>query len=366
MRPTLIWLLTVILASARLSAAGVTLELTNGSKLVGTIIKEENGKIHFRADLVGDVVIDAAAITRRSGTEALAGPPPSIAPPPVPVVPATAAAPVTPKAHGEKVMWKRSLSISGSFNSASYEQGTIPGWPATLPARTGAQAGLQGKQSTMQVTGTLVRMTPHNAFTLQGTYGHARFEPAGTVMNNHSAEGTYTQVFAPKWYWLTRATYKVDKISLIDHAFEQVLGVGHKVIDNKGTTLDLIPGISLVNDRKGTRWDDEWVTSVGVLENFEHPFSPTVSLQQRFKYRVGVNDSEVWAITAHLGLVSQITTHTSFNVGITYTNDNTLGPLPATLARSFVRIGLPPAVVDQLRPGNQERWMLTSGLGFNW
>jgi len=371
----------------------VTLELANGTKLVGSVTKEEGGKIYFHADLVGDVVIDAAAVVKREDTAAVAGstpaaptapaagaagaaaavPPPSSQPVPVvttapagPSAPASSApgAPSEAAAATGKAFWKRIISVNGSYTSASYTQGQIKGAPAGFP--TGAQAGLQGANSTLQASGTLIGATPYQAFSLTASYGYANYQPAGTVMNNHGAEMTYTYVLSPLDYLLTRTTYKVDKPANVEHAFEQVFGFGHKFIDTPQTHLDLIPGVSLVDDARGTAWDNKWILSAGFLEHLDHAFNERVSLEQSFKYRVGVDHTEVWYINAYLGLKAAIAEHISFTTGGTYTYDNTLGPVPPALAAAFLAQGVPPALIAELQPAKKGQFLLTSGFGYDW
>jgi hypothetical protein len=362
--------LLVLLALAATSssfAAGQIIELKNGTKIVGTIQKQEGGKVTIDAELLGTVVVDATALVSAADSSPAAAAVPPTEVKPSAVVTATAPqAPLTPpKGDAGKVTWKRSLSFSGSYNSAAYVQGTIPGSPAGLPIE-GAALGLSGKQSALQITGMLLRATPTLALTLTGSVGYAKYEPSGTVVDNWNSEFTFTRILSPKTYVLARSTYKVDKIALIDHSFEQVVGYGFKVIDNERTHLDLIPGLSEVHEEKGTAFDDQWILSVGFLQNLEHAFNERVTLQQRFKYRIGVEDTEVWSINGYLGLNAALTAHVSMNVGLTYVYDNTLGPVSPSLASALAGFGLSPAQIAALRPAKKDTLQLTSGLEFNW
>lgn len=362
------WFISALVAVSSSFAVGQTIELKNGTKIVGTIQKQEGGKVYINADLLGAIVVDASALaTAASTSPAAAAMPPSDVKQPSAVVagPAPTAPSTPPKGDPGKVTWKRTISVNGSFNSAAYEQGRIEGSPAAFPIE-GSQIGLSGKQSTFQASAMILRATPTLALSLTGSYGYAKYEPSGKVLDNWSSEFTFTRILSPKNYVLARSTYKVDKISLIDHSFEQVLGYGFKLIDNERTKFDLIPGVSEVHEKKGTAFDNKWILSAGILENLEHAFNERVSLQQRFKYRVGVEDSEVWSINAYLGVTSALSQHVSLNVGLTYTYDNTLGPVSATLAPALIGLGLTPAQVAALRPAKKDQLQLTSGLEYNW
>lgn len=339
------------------------IELKNGTRIVGTVQKEEAGKLYIEAELIGSVVIDASAVVQASAAEN-ATPPASTSAPQLAAAPSGAPG-ALPKNSKDRVVWKRSISVNGSYNSAAYVQGEIPGAPPGLGLE-GSALGLSGRQKMVQLSGTIARVTPLQAVVLTGSYTYADYAPAGRVVDNWNTELTFTQMLSDKRYLLARSTYKVDEISLIDHSFEQVLGYGFKIIDNERTQFDIIPGLSEVNERKGTAFDDEWILSVGFLQNLEHAFNERVSLQQRFKYRVGVEDSEVWSINAYLGINSALSERVSLNVGLTYTYDNTLGPLSPSIADSLLAAGLPPSVVSQLRPANKDQLQLTTGIEFSF
>jgi hypothetical protein len=258
------------------------------------------------------------------------------------------------------------LSINGSYNSAAYVQGPIPGANPAAGVPDGAAVGLQGKQSTVTFSGLLARVSPTDALTLNGSYSYAKYEPApSAVINSWSGEFTYTHVLSPRTYTLARSTYKVDKVALIDHSFEQVVGYGYKIYDSEQTKLDVIPGLSGVNEKRGTRYDDEWILSAGFLEHLEYAFNENVSLEQKFKYRVGIEHPKVWAIDTSLGLNAKVSEHVSFNVTAGYTYDDTLGPLPATLAPVFLSF-LTPAEVALLRPAKKGQLQVTSGISYDW
>lgn len=351
-------------AAVPMISAGEVIELTNGTKIIGTIQKQEGGKIYINADLVGPVVVDATKVVSSTKPDQTGAVPASSVRQPVPVVEAPPPAP--PKAEKDKVIWKRSLSVNGSYNSAAYVQGPIPGASAVAGVPNGADVGLQGKQSTVSFSGLIARVSPTDALTLTGSYTYAKYEPSpSAVINSWSGEFTHTHVLSPKTYTLARSTYKVDKVSLIDHSFEQVFGYGYKFYDTEQTKLDFIPGLSALNEKRGTHYDDDWIVSVGFLEHMEHAFNENVSIEQKFKYRVGVEHTKVWAIDTSLALNAKVSEHVTFNITAGYTYDNALGPLPATLAPIFLSF-LTPAQVDQLRPAKKGQLQLTSGVTYEW
>lgn len=355
--------LLILTAALSPFATAQTIELKNGTKIVGTIEKQEGGRVFINAELLGPIVVDASALVSTTA-KAL---PPTESKKEMPVAGAahsSSTAALSPAPDPNKVHWKRTLSINGSYTSATYSQGPIPGAPAGFPF-TGAVARLQGEQSMVQLNAMFLRATATEVFSLTANYGYAKFEPQGEVMKNWGGEMSLVYFLSPRRYLFSRTTHKVDRISLVDHSFEQIFGYGFKVIKTAQDKLDVIPGVSGLHESKGTRYDDDWHTSVGMTENYEHAFNERVSLEQRFQYRVSLKDSEVWAINGNLGIRAAMTANISLNVRATYTYDNTLGPLPPTLWPLFLS-RLTPAQVAALRPAKKDQLHITSGLEFAW
>lgn len=345
------------------------IELKNGTRIVGAIQKEEGGKVYIEAELLGTLVIDATALATSSSPAAAAAAASTPAPAPAAPLEVAGGPGSAPPAHPERVVWKRVFSVNGSYNSAAYEQGSVPGLPADTGLE-GSMLGLSGKQSTVQLNGMVMRATPTLAIAVKGGYAYAKYEPAGRVLDAYNGELTVTRILSPRTYALSRSTYKVDQIALIDRSFEQVLGYGFKLIDTDRTKLDVIPGLSEVNEIKGTKFDEDWILSAGFLENCDFIFNERVTLHQRLKYRVGVTDSEVWTLNSYFGIESTLTEHVSLNVGLTYTYDNTLGALPPSLIPTAMALlyqaGLDPELAYQMKPGNKGQLQLTTGLQYKW
>ena len=81
-----------------------------------------------------------------------------------------------------KVFWSRSISFSGSYTSAPFEQGALVVTPA-VPGLTGALAGLPGNQHAIQTQLSLFRSSNLHALDLEAGYMYAVVEPTGTVMD---------------------------------------------------------------------------------------------------------------------------------------------------------------------------------------
>lgn len=346
---------------ASLSTAA-TITLKNGTAIVGEVIKDDAEQVTIQADLIGQITVkrsDVANVAQSSTGAAAADSAVTRATAPEPVQVAKQEAERDPT----KPFWKRTLSFSGSYSSANYDQGTLgAGIPPGLPD-TGASLGLQGATSTFNISALVIRATPKQVFEFRGSYGNAEYEPAGQVVDNYSGEASLIQIFTPKTYALGSVSYKVDKIALIDHEFEQIIGYGYKAIDDDRVKLDLIPGIALSESKQGTQYDGDWIFSAGFLERFEYHFNERVSLIQRLKYRIGIEDSNVWKLNAEVKLKAGLTEHASVTVTGIYTYDNTLGPIPPTILNGLGSLG---PYYSGFRPAEKGRLSLESGLEFDF
>lgn len=83
------------------------------------------------------------------------------------------------------------------------------------------------------------------------------------MVDNYQGEFVITQILRGNRYFLGSTTYKVDKIELIDHSSEQILGCGFKLVEIERTQFDLIPGASLLKASRGTAADDDGIIAGG-------------------------------------------------------------------------------------------------------
>jgi hypothetical protein len=260
-------------------------------------------------------------------------------------------------------IWKRIFSISGNYSSASYRQGSFGnGIPAGLPS-SGAELGLQGETSNYNMSATVLRITPQQLWEFNANYAKATYEPAGTVADAYSGTLKFTQILSDKNYWISQTFYSVDKISNIDHDFEQIFGYGFKIIDNEQTKFDLIPGVALTEFEKGSVYDGDWNIAVGFLERFEYHFNERVSMVQRLKYRVAVEETDNWNLLAEVSLKAALTDNIAVNLTAKYDYDNVLGPIPTNVLAGLGSLG---ALYSGFRPAEKGRLTLQSGVQFEF
>lgn len=361
MRSSLLTLLALTSFSA-LVAPAATIKLKNGSVIVGAVMSETSETMVIKADLIGEISVarsdvESTVTDSPSSTSAAASIKAATAPSPMEVAQAESAK--NPNAP----VWKRIFSISGNYSSASYDQGPLgPGLPAGAPD-SGAALGLQGKTSNYNMSATVLRITPEQLWEFNANYAKATYEPAGTVANAYSGTLKFTQILSSQNYWISQTFYSVDKISNIDHDFEQIFGYGFKIIDTEQTKFDLIPGIALTEFKKGSIYDGDWSIAAGFLERFEYHFNERVSMVQRLKYRVSVEETDNWNLLAEVSIKAALTDNIALNVTAKYDYDNVLGPIPTNVLAAYGNLG---ALYSGFRPAEKGRLTLQSGVQFEF
>lgn len=359
--PALPLLLTALAVSVGPLQADV-LRLTNGDILSGTIIKHEGGFVTIQGHLYGEVTVKESDIASSEvgagASAATAG-----AAAAVPAGAATAAGGAVASAtipsagskpaDAKKVMWSRTLTIGGSFVSAPYKQGVVPG---TAPGVTGAQLGQLGDQYSVQMSGAIIRATEKDAVSLEGSYTYADYEPyPAPVADTYSATLAWNHALSAKHYTVSRTSYMVDEVKNIDHSFYQIVGVGWKVIDTAATKLDIVPGLMLSHEKKNFIFDNQWEPGYGFLQNLTHAFNATMALEQRLTYRNLFEDAYYYTVDAYLGFKGMLSATVGVQVGLTYNYDN------GADRRAFIA---GPGLV--FYPSNQGVLTLSSGLQFKF
>ncbi len=341
-------------------AQGGTIKLKNGTILKGEIIADTGESVTVRADLIGEITIVRADIDNTATEPATPAPESDVkrvtAPNPVEVAKGKV------KTDPKKPFWKRSISISGNYSSASFDQGSFGNSALTsagLPD-SGASLGLQGVTSCYNLSALLIRATATQIFEFSGSFGQAKYEPATSkVVDNYGGTGSFTQILNPTRYVLASSSYKVDKVALIDHQFEQIVGYGFKIIDTEQTKFDLIPGVSISESKQGTIYDGDWIISAGFLERFEYNFNERVAITQRLLYTIGVEETDVWKAVAQLKLKAGLTKSLSLILTGNYTYDNSLGPIPVT---TLSGLGPLASLYKYFQPAKKGRFTLESGI----
>ena len=325
----------------------VTLHLNDGTVVVGRIVAEEGGRVRVATDNLGEVTIDAARIVDRGAVaDSPAAAAQVVAPPP----PAAAA----PAAAG--VQWQRTAAINASYVSAPFIQS---GLDPSIPELTGAAIGLPGRQVSVQANLSVRRVSPRNAMQLTGGIGYTDAQPTGKLAETYTLEFDYYGVLTPRVYWLTRTTERRDDVRQINNAFLETVGIGFVLHQTPRFRLDVTPGAVVHREEKQTRFDNEWLLSLGAMAAGQVMFTPRSGLEGRIVGRHSVEHREIWSFESYLGLQAALSARVSLTTGLTYNYDNLLGESVTAIPGGALFAGSPELRLFATR---KKQVQLSSGL----
>lgn len=243
-----------VLLTAAAPAAAETLHLKDGTVLVGSRQREADGKVYFKSDLLGDLVIDAGAITA-PGDAAV---PPGAGNAPAPAGPNAGAA--------DKTVWSAKVSAGGTYTSATFKQGeVVPG-----SGVTGASLNLPGRQLGAQLSAVISRAAPMYTLSFEGKFQFLDIQPLGRQAESYVGALSLLYHLNDTYYAASRTSLFRDTVKHIDYSFMQLLGVGRLLIDEPATKLELIPGVVLLVEGKNVSTDGDPKFGAGALEHFSH------------------------------------------------------------------------------------------------
>lgn len=295
--------------------AAATLRLSDGTLLVGRIVSETDGMVRVATDLLGEVAVPADAVVERiHGVATHETAPGPVTPP--------AAAPIPPAAPAGSVSWTRTIGIGGSFVSAPYEQDELDG---NHPGYTGAALGLPGEQVNAQLTLSLVRNAPGTVWALSSSGTYVDAKPAGRLTEGIKINSIYTHAVRGSDFLYSNTSFRRDGVRNIDNSIVQAFGVGRRFIDTPARKFDVMPGIMLQREEKGTTYDKDVLLGYGFAESFTAANASGVMFDQRLVARTLVEDASLYWLESYLGVRAPLTKRLMLQVGLQFDHDEMLG-----------------------------------------
>jgi hypothetical protein len=294
----------------------IALRLLSGTIIIGTIVSEDADAIVIDAGPLGTLTIKTAEVAGRldpSVVEKVGTP----APPP-------ASAPQTgPGIFAEpgKVKWVRTLDFQGSYNSAIYDQGPVPGL-----GLTGAQLGLAGDQYTVNTQLVLSRATSHYLGYFNASYALAVFKPQGTVtkMPKVSFGFSHRRENDDRYYYTAQYEWYKDEVRNIDTSHSAFVGVGFHAVRQPKLQIDVVPLIGALVEDKGTQFDGELLEGMGAVWQLNYAPNAMIAIEHRETFHAAFNDFDYRGLETYVGFRGMMGPKLGVTVGMTYTYDKAL------------------------------------------
>ncbi|WOO41731.1 DUF481 domain-containing protein [Rubellicoccus peritrichatus] len=302
------------------------LQFNNGDRISGKVISQEDGKIVFKSDLLGEVTVSA--------DEATVVPSEKVADAtPAPAVAATAApGPSAPEPTEEQIaedaeaesMFNESLEVARSY----IEKVVPPGWTGKYNVGL-AMTESDSKSTQFNTSIEMKKDSGKHHYGWDAYYNYnANTDSAGVNDKTTDKYGTgfaYRYDFSERWFLQSDTTYLRDAVKQIRHQVTENVSIGYKIYDEETFKLSVAPGIAAqYNDVVGS--DEKWLGFGTFKENLTYVFSETFNLAQDAYVRIspsGIDDIQ-WG--GQIALNANLNKWIVASIVYNYTYDGTVGP----------------------------------------
>jgi hypothetical protein len=276
----------------------VTITLSNGSKLSGTVTARDGGKVTLKADLVGDVVIEEKDIAAFG---------PAAAATPTQAVPSQGTSPT--------VRWTTTGTLGYTFVSGA--------------------APVLGVGDTHGVNLSMFteRAGPKDAVSLTGVYAYQRTHPAPAAAKNGSLTLAYNHTLTERLTVLTRSTYAQDAVQKINHRFMNLDGIGIMVASTAKVKFSIVPGVGFTT----TRYDISDPTLGALFANVKNDavgygffdylqvnVLPALQLQQTFMHLHSFTTVSQHVSQSMVSLVGMVSPKVGLSIALVSNHDSQL------------------------------------------
>lgn len=315
----------------------VVLRLANNTLLFGVILREEGDSVVFdagtlgqltikRADIVAELPPAAVAAAFQAPQAGGAAQPPSNA--------------VGAFSESGRVVWTRFITLGGSFTSAPFEQGVLD--PA-IPALTGELLRLPGKQYAAQAQATLVRAASLGVFFVDASLTYAEYEPFGKQADLPKVSTGYNFRLrsGQRLYGVTRYTFFKDRVRQVDYSNQALFGLGIHAVATPKVKLEVVPGLALIREKKGTPLDDTWQGGWGFLQQLTFSPNQFAQIEQREMYYQLFDDSTYRGLESYVGFKGMLSKQLGVQFGLSHIYDNAIAQRPTPIPANALFPGQP-------------------------
>jgi hypothetical protein len=329
-------------APAAAAAAGaqgqpVVLRLANNTLLFGVIVRDDGDSVVFDAGTLGQLTIKRAEIVAELPPAAVAaafqGPQAAGANQP----PSNATGAFS---ESGRVIWTRFITLGGSFTSAPFEQGELD---PTLPGLTGKVLRLPGKQYAVQGQATLVRAASLGVFFVDASLTYAEYDPFGKQADLPKVSTGYNFRLksGQRLYGVTRYTFFKDRVRQVDYSNQALFGLGIHAVSTPKVKLEVVPGLALIREKKGTPLDDTWQGGWGFLQQLTFSPNQFAQIEQREMYYQLFDDSSYRGLESYIGFKGMLSKQLGIQFGLSHIYDNAIAQRPTPIPANALFPGQP-------------------------
>ncbi len=314
-------------------AMGDTLKFKNGDSLTGTFVREEDGKIVFKSDVVGEITVPSDEATVITPADTLEVPAPSeamadvnsgmaadegeISPPPD-----------APEGEGDEESEKNAFD-KGVLKAKSYVDYIVPeGWSGKF----NFGVSYVDTSTTSQAWNANLTAKKDSGLNHYGVYAFYNFTSQkdangvqSKTLDKWGGGFTYSRDLTERWFLQSDTDYLRDLVKNINHQVTETVSLGYKVINEEDFTFSLLPGVAgQYIDSEG--FNEHWLFYGTFGDELMYRFNETFRVEQDAGIRVSplnVNDYQAYFNAA---FVAKLTDWIDASLNYQYTYDTTVGP----------------------------------------
>ncbi|MDE3155810.1 MAG: DUF481 domain-containing protein [Acidobacteriota bacterium] len=289
--------------------ARVTLVLTDGTHLVGTVTKQEGDKVYFKSDALGDLVLDKKSIASVGAAQ----------------VPTTAggtsATAVNPTAGTEAAAkWSGTINASYAF---------ISGLAPTLGS---------ANSNSVQASGFVERSTRKDAIAVISSYTLQKTDGAASdTANDFQVTAAYNRPLSSRFAFLSRNTVDMNRVLQYKYSFTTLDGLAFMPVAQKKVKLTVAPGVAYTH----SEFEDTGIIAqtlrtlnfngmgIGAYETLLIQFNPAMSLSQSQIY-IYTPSSGRNQESGSIKLLGMVSPRVGLSIGFDYQYDDILPSPPLT------------------------------------
>ena len=170
----------------------------------------------------------------------------------------------------------------------------------------------------------------HGALTMGSTFTHATARPPGsperiTVSNRLEGSVGIEHNYGRRWVLMVRSQALRDPISHIDYRFEQIVGYGVR-LGNQRVQARVIPGLALLVHDKNIEAENGFNTNVGIYQDLRIALAPGWTFTEFVSTSRDVKDDDDYFFAADANLTGAITRRLGLQLSFRYTYESLLPP----------------------------------------
>jgi hypothetical protein len=182
--------------------------------------------------------------------------------------------------------------------------------------------GAATDQAGFNLAGGLLRAAPIWNQSLEGDTTYLRVSAKAfkqTVADSQNLRYTLQRDLNPRVFLAVRPAFKRNEVQKVDYRFEQIVGVGFRLVQKPKVQFAVVPMAGLVQQEKHIPTLNNKTEVAGVLETIAVPFNAMSSFTEMYLYQADLRNTDDYRMQFELRLNTQIAG--PFGIQLAYTFD---------------------------------------------